>query len=243
LLDETAGGQADGPRTTFQAPEVSVGGEASPLGDHVALSLLARSLLPLVDVGPIIPCVLGGRIRGIAPELLDCLTWLDLHIVGAPASMRGTIHDADDRRERLRVFCGLRPDPEAFAEMVRSLLASAVRPRSGHHEASAAGPDIVLGVETTWIAGPDGSRSLLGRAHRGIVAALADLHRREPGAVLTLPELLEAGWPDEHPIPEAGANRVYVALAHLRRLGLRNMLERFGDGYRFAPRAVVQFSA
>src|SRR5262249_15453271 len=43
---ETACGRPDGWLTTFQAPEVSVGGEPSPMGDYIALVLMMRSLLP-----------------------------------------------------------------------------------------------------------------------------------------------------------------------------------------------------
>jgi hypothetical protein len=55
-------------------------------------------------------------------------------------------------------------------------------------------------------------------------------------------ELFEAGWPGERPIREAGANRVYVTLARLRQLGLRDVVERFEDGYRIAPQAVIRLA-
>jgi len=41
-------------------------------------------------------------------------------------------------------------------------------------------------------------------------------------------------------VAEAGANRVYVALTQLRRMGLRNVLEHREGGYRLAPRTVVR---
>jgi hypothetical protein len=93
----------------------------------------------------------------------------------------------------------------------------------------------VIGVEATWIAESDGAPVLLGRAHRRIVAALAVLHRRSPGAVLSAREILETGWPGERMVAEAGANRVYVALAHLRRAGMRDAIEHHHGGYRFVP--------
>jgi hypothetical protein len=104
-------------------------------------------------------------------------------------------------------------------------------------------PAVTLGVETSWVAGPDGSRRLLGHAQRRIVTALADLHRRAPGATLTIRELVEVGWPGERPLAGAGANRVHVALTQLRRMGMRDILERCGGGYRFAPNATVKLSA
>ena len=49
------------------------------------------------------------------------------------------------------------------------------------------------------------------------------------GAVLD--DLLEAGWPGERVLPEAAANRVYVAVATMRKLGLRDVLLSRDDGY------------
>ena len=46
--------------------------------------------------------------------------------------------------------------------------------------------------------------------------------------------------PGERPLAEAGANRVYVALTRLRTMGLRDVIERFEDGYRLSPRAVLR---
>ena len=48
--------------------------------------------------------------------------------------------------------------------------------------------------------------------------------------MFTLQELLQRGWPGEQVTVEAGANRVYVALAQLRRLGMRDVIERCEHG-------------
>ena len=45
-------------------------------------------------------------------------------------------------------------------------------------------------------------------------------------------ELLRAGWPGERVVARAGANRVYNALATLRSIGLRDVIERVDSGYR-----------
>lgn len=106
--------------------------------------------------------------------------------------------------------------------------------------AGAPGPrTLVLGLETIWTVESDGARHVLGQAQRRIVTALAELHRRRPGAVLTLQELLAAGWPGERLIAEAGANRVYVALAQLRRMGMRDLIERCKGGYRLVADAQI----
>jgi hypothetical protein len=66
-----------------------------------------------------------------------------------------------------------------------------------------------------------------------LLAALVD--QRASGGSLSVPELVDRGWPGEKVIEEAGANRVYVALTTLRKLGLRDFLVRNRDGYCLDP--------
>ena len=99
-----------------------------------------------------------------------------------------------------------------------------------------------LGRDAVWVAAPDGARHRLGRAHRRILLALIDRHHKAPNEALTVWDLLKAGWPGENPQLDAGANRVYVAVARIRQLGLRDLIERFDDGYRLTPRATVLYA-
>ena len=75
---------------------------------------------------------------------------------------------------------------------------------------------------------------------RRIVVALVARHEDGTGAPLTAWDLFEAGWPGEQPIAEAATNRVYVSLNRLRRMGLKDVLERDEEGYRIAPDVVVR---
>jgi tetratricopeptide (TPR) repeat protein len=68
-----------------------------------------------------------------------------------------------------------------------------------------------------------------------IVEALLDAHARHPGAPQDSRTLLRAGWPDERVTREAGAIRVRVAIAQLRKLGLRDVLLHRQGGYLFDP--------
>jgi hypothetical protein len=52
--------------------------------------------------------------------------------------------------------------------------------------------------------------------------------------------LLAEGWPNERVIATAGATRVRVAIATLRRLGLASVLVTRDDGYLLDPRTQVQ---
>ena len=52
-------------------------------------------------------------------------------------------------------------------------------------------------------------------------------------------DLVAAGWPDERILSAAAGNRIGVALTSLRKLGLRDILQREGDGYALDPAVPV----
>ena len=237
---EKEGGQPDAWTTAFQAPEVSIGGAPSPVGDYIALLLFLRAMLPLVDPGPVLGRLIGGEVRPGDEELLECLKWANLHLIGSPPQRRRSVEEAERVADRIRELCGAWPDPAGFVAHVRRPLEGR---RSRHMDQPGGGPVVTLGLETTWAVGEDGVRHAVGHAHSRILSALAELHRRAPGAALTSQELLAAGWPGERMAPEAGANRVYVVLAQLRRMGMRHLIERCKGGYRFAPDAAVHLSS
>jgi len=96
---------------------------------------------------------------------------------------------------------------------------------------------IVVGPDARWFEVPEGPRQDLSRrrAIRLILARLVDHQREAPGGGLPLEALKEAGWPGERMVASAGANRVYVALTTLRKLGLRKYLLSQDDGYLLDP--------
>jgi predicted ATPase len=61
--------------------------------------------------------------------------------------------------------------------------------------------------------------------------ALLDRRLEAPGAGIEPDELTELVWPGERIAPDAATNRLHVAIAKLRRLGLRDLLLREGEGY------------
>ncbi len=61
-------------------------------------------------------------------------------------------------------------------------------------------------------------------------------HRIAPSTPsLSAEALVAAGWPGERLSPESAKNRLHVALAKLRKLGLRDVLLRYVDGYALSP--------
>jgi len=68
-----------------------------------------------------------------------------------------------------------------------------------------------------------------------MVARLIKRRRDEPGAAVSSEDLQEAGWPGEKMARDAGMHRVRVAVASLRKLGLRDLLLHRDDGYVLDP--------
>ncbi len=69
------------------------------------------------------------------------------------------------------------------------------------------------------------------RAASRLLAALVASRERAPGTAMSVTALFRAGWPGERVQKGSAANRVRVALATLRGLGLRDVLLHNGDGY------------
>ena len=136
----------------------------------------------------------------------------------------------------------LHPDVEGFAEWMSHAIAGTSAPPA--RLGAAAAPRILLGPAAEWLES-DGTRHPLGsrRPLRRLLAALADARRDHPGAALSTEQLLRAGWPGENPTADAGSNRVYVAIAALRKLGLGDALQRWESGYRLDPAARIEFKS
>lgn len=96
-------------------------------------------------------------------------------------------------------------------------------------------PALHIRFEIACITGPDGEEYRLGQPLSRILSALVELHHETPEAGISLARLVEIGWPGERVSTEAGKNRAYVALTQLRRMGLREHIERCEEGYRLAP--------
>ena len=98
-------------------------------------------------------------------------------------------------------------------------------------------PRLRVATDGSWFDQPGEPRVEIG--HRKplarLVRALVEQRLAHPGQPLRPRELLTLGWPDDHVVERAGANRVYVALTTLRKLGLRDHIQRTEHGYLLAP--------
>ncbi len=91
----------------------------------------------------------------------------------------------------------------------------------------------VVDVQGRWYTTPEGTRHDLERRKTlaRVLATLIEARREAPGRALSVADLLERAWAEERLLPRAGANRVYVAVTTLRKLGLRDLLARTDAGY------------
>jgi hypothetical protein len=105
-----------------------------------------------------------------------------------------------------------------------------------------AGEELVIGDEARELRVPGGRKVILERrrAVRLILLTLVRARQEQPGVALPLDALLAAGWPGERVLPQAGASRVYVVLATLRRLGLRGLLLSRDGGYLLDPKVPLR---
>ena len=80
------------------------------------------------------------------------------------------------------------------------------------------------------------------RTLKPLLLALVELHASSPGEALNVDGVFEAVWPGERIFPEAKKNRVYVAIATLRKTGLDDALETRGDGYLLRPKLKISWA-
>ncbi len=99
-------------------------------------------------------------------------------------------------------------------------------------------PPLLVARDGSWFRAPGSLASVdLGRrrALRGVLAALSHQRHTRPGEAVEREALIRAGWGDERIDPAAALERVYAAVATLRRLGLRGVLLQKADGYLLSP--------
>jgi hypothetical protein len=237
----------DGRLTTslavFEAPEVAAGASADEGAEVVALLGLRRALVPHLDLPPSLARVLRGEpAEGGDTKLAAAIGALEARAVASSARDRGTLADLDGALSRVRALLGIDADPEGLAKLLSDLALGL--PIQSDWELSTGDvteETTVVSASGAWIEVPAQGRQRveLGPSLRRMLALLLARHRDEPTRTTTTWELLEAGWPGENLLADAGANRVYAAIKRLRNMGLRGVIERHGDGYRIGPHASV----
>lgn len=109
--------------------------------------------------------------------------------------------------------------------------------------ASAPGAALVVGAGGAWAQVPGKDRIEVARyaASARILAQLAHTAEAHAGEACDADTLIAAGWPGERILVDAARNRLGVALARLRKLGLRDQLQKTRSGWRLDPSWSVVF--
>jgi len=212
---------------SHQAPEVGMGEPPTPLSDVYVLDLVLRSLLPYVDLLPLARRAIAGQAAGLSAEAAQ--TWAEHQRRRTAAQPAERFQSIDELLSAYRGwwgFIGVVPDAEAWIRHVAEL-------QRGRTESTA----LTIARDASWFRPPGSSRiDIAGRkALRGVLIDLADARLRGPGRARAIEDLLVAGWPGERLVKQSGANRVYVAVATLRELGLGELLRKHAAGYLLDP--------
>jgi hypothetical protein len=220
------------------APEVACGGPPTPGADVYAVTMFMRGQISMIEMLPIAQRIFAGT---PLPDDMEAARHVmqAVSILTMPPHARPTMTSAlAAAMEAWRLF-GFVPDVSAFSAFVARALTAGPERLADRSDRDAA---IRIGREGEWLETPNGMRHSLRarRPLRRVLQALAEARRDRAGSVLTVDELLQAGWPGETPLPEAGSNRVYVAISTLRQLGLGDLLQRSDGGYRLDPAIPLQ---
>ncbi|MBX3246503.1 MAG: hypothetical protein KF901_04905 [Myxococcales bacterium] len=153
-----------------------------------------------------------------------------------------------DARRDARIARAHARDPESgrapaerSADVRLALLAiGAPVPTRPTSAAGASRPDaLVVARDASFFVPPGGAQIALDRRHalRNVLRALVEAHGRGEG--VSRDDLIAAGWPGERVLPHAAANRLRVAIATLRKLGLHEVLVTRGSAYLLHPAVPV----
>lgn len=209
-------------------PEVAVGEHATPASDSFAVSALMRVMVPYVELPPAIARVLRGH---DSETMLAQLTHdTNAKLWGLPHAMRPSLARLEMVYRLILSLVGEKMDYAAHRAFVATLLAQDAPEPDGSLATL-----LELAEDGSWFCVDQGEvQRITTRAalRRVLLCLIENADRSDPCTVATL---LDAGWPGERVDPEAGANRVYVAVSTLRRMGLRSVIERFDQGYRLVP--------
>lgn len=219
----------------FQASDVAAGAAASARSDRLALASLRRALLPHVEL----PTSLAAAMRGEGSGPGDLVATIRSLELDAPLG-DDELAAAQSALERIHTAVGIEPDPEGLRRLLSDLaLGLPIQSDWDLRTGDLTEETTIVSASGAWIESPlhERTRTALGPSLRRMLALLLANHRTEPGRTSSTWELLEAGWPDEKVLPDAGANRVYAAVKRLRNMGLRGVIERHDEGYRIAAHA------
>jgi predicted ATPase len=175
-----------------------------------------------------------GRARraahaGEMDQAVSLLDEAELHLrASLPATAVATESDVLPARVADEIRLALRIVAREF---------EAVRRAIEEPEIGASDRALLIGPDGRWFQVPGMPRVDLSRrrASRLLVRRLAEQRVAAPGIAVSQQALFATGWPGQKIRPDSASLRVRVALAELRKLGLRHILLSRDDGYLLDP--------
>lgn len=201
--------------------------EPSPESDLDAVGRFFHALLGAVELPA--PLITALREDGREAELVDLIRRLESAAHARDRAARSW-DDYVAIVHRIAALLGVAPDPGALQRELASAVA-----------AWRANSELRVALAGQWFEVGGGSRCELDRrpSLRGVLAALVAERIAAPGEAVDVERLLAAGWPGQRVGSESGRNRVRVAIATLRTLGLRDVLRSRDDGYLIDPGVAI----
>lgn len=213
-------GKVDEARAELACAEDLAGRPQDPLA--LELVALSRGFLDAVQARR---AFAANRPEEAAELALAARTRIDRARAVPPGSERALIDRSDDARLTIR------------------LLEQALAAIGGGQPAEGEGPALMVAPGARWFQPPAGEWVDFRRRKplRLVLLKLIEQRLEAPGRALPLELLVEAGWPGEKIQSDAAQNRMYVALATLRKLGLKELLLSGDQGYALDPSIPVRW--
>ncbi len=232
-------GAPSGTPSFFAPPELALGGPATPSADTFAFVMLQRSVLSYCALPGVLARVFSDHASEADLQLRELVAWSTERVLAVAPQQRACMKELRLRWLRECELLQLAPDLEG----IRATLLRIVGREGPTPDAPSTMKELVLGPGGGWFHAPDGTcHHLVGRGpFKRILLRLAQERLKPDGQPLDVTALLEAGWPGQKVSRSAGLNRVYVAIATLRKMGLRGALQRDDQGYRIDPAIPVRF--
>ncbi len=156
---------------------------------------------------------------------------------GAPARAEALVDSARRRLELAQTACEGGPPPVARSLEGLRLAALVSRRLRGASPVPDRALRLDVGEDGAWFC--VGSGAVIGLEQRALMArlllALARARVERPGSTVPAETLVEAGWAGERMLEDSKKNRLKVALARLRDLGLRGVILSAPGGYLVSP--------
>ncbi|MEM9188925.1 MAG: tetratricopeptide repeat protein, partial [Myxococcota bacterium] len=238
--------------------EFDLAGLALEQGRHrEALERLGRACALAQEVGDRREIGMSTLLLATTQALLDLPTEAAVSFRAAEQDLRrveepGLLHALEVHRGQLDLLALRRQrvggggDEEALTAKVRATLRTAadwqrsgdelrlaVRVLLAESERVLDRAQAVIAIDGSWFALPGEHRVDLTarKALPAILRCLLEQELREPGASVAAEDLIRVGWPDTRSVSRATKNRLHVAIATLRKLGLAEHLARGPAGY------------